>query len=99
MVNALTRRVTIQPGGRIEITSPELPAGSEAEVIVLLLKGAQGGPALPSGPQPAEQRREGRGSLRKYFGSVSSGNPDSADNDQIDADLAREYGRGLDEAQ
>jgi len=35
--------------------------------------------------------------FRRHFGSVNSGNPHSADNDQIDADLAEEYGRGLDE--
>ncbi len=30
--------------------------------------------------------------LRRHFGSVRSGNPRSADNEQIDADLAKEYG-------
>jgi hypothetical protein len=30
-----------------------------------------------------------------FFGSVDSGDPHSADNDRNDADLAREYGRGL----
>jgi hypothetical protein len=35
--------------------------------------------------------------LRRHFGAVNSGDPDSADNDRIDADLAREYGRGLGE--
>lgn len=31
----------------------------------------------------------------RWIGAVSSGNPRSADNEQIDADLAEEYGRGL----
>ena len=31
----------------------------------------------------------------KHAGAVNSGNPRSADNEQIDADLAAEYGRGL----
>lgn len=35
------------------------------------------------------------GSVEKFFGSFNSGNPDSANNDRIDADLAREHGRGL----
>jgi len=30
----IRRRVTIQPGGTIEIHDPELPAGAEAEVVV-----------------------------------------------------------------
>lgn len=36
MVSAIRERVTIQPGGRIEIPSSELPAGAQAEVIVVL---------------------------------------------------------------
>lgn len=31
------------------------------------------------------------GALRKHFGMVNSGDPRSADNDKIDADLARSY--------
>jgi len=33
--------------------------------------------------------------LMKFAGAVNSGNPRSADNEQIDADLAREYGKDL----
>lgn len=40
----------------------------------------------PEQEKAAEQR------FRRHFGSVNSGNPRSADNEQIDADLAREYG-------
>ncbi len=36
--------------------------------------------------QLAEER------FARHFGAVNSGNPRSADNEQIDADLAREYG-------
>jgi hypothetical protein len=39
-----------------------------------------------------EQRREAREKLLRYAGAVNSGNSHSADNEQIDADLAREYG-------
>jgi hypothetical protein len=35
MLNAIKRNVTVQPGGRIEVFVPELPAGAQAEVIVL----------------------------------------------------------------
>jgi hypothetical protein len=35
--------------------------------------------------------RNGRRSVRSFFGIWDSGNPRSADNDLIDADLAREY--------
>ncbi len=36
MVAAIRKTVTIQPGGTIEIRSPELPEGGTAEVIVLV---------------------------------------------------------------
>jgi hypothetical protein len=36
MVAAIKQQVTVQPGGVIEIRSPELTPGSSAEVIVLL---------------------------------------------------------------
>lgn len=38
MVQALKETVRIQPGGRIELISSELPEGAEAEVIVLVEK-------------------------------------------------------------
>lgn len=43
-----------------------------------------------------EERAAALAELMKYAGAVASGDPHSADNDKIDADLAREYGRGLD---
>lgn len=45
-------------------------------------------------PRPPDESK--RGSLRKLFGTFNSGNPKSADNEQIDADLAREYHLGAD---
>ena len=36
MVRALKHTVVVQPGGRVEITSDELKAGQQAEVIILL---------------------------------------------------------------
>jgi len=36
MVRAIKQTVTIQPGGRVVVTSDELPEGHRAEVIVLV---------------------------------------------------------------
>ena len=36
MVSAIRERVTVQAGGRIEIPSSDLPAGAQADVIVVL---------------------------------------------------------------
>ena len=38
-----------------------------------------------------DKRREGRGLVTRHFGAWDSGDPNSADNERIDADLAREY--------
>ena len=35
MTEAIRQRVTVQPGGRIEIIAPQLKAGSQAEVSIL----------------------------------------------------------------
>ncbi|MBW4580241.1 MAG: hypothetical protein KME42_11810 [Tildeniella nuda ZEHNDER 1965/U140] len=36
MLNGLRQKVIVQPGGLVEVRSPELPAGVTVEVIVLL---------------------------------------------------------------
>lgn len=46
-------------------------------------------------PRPqltVEEREAAEQRFRRHCGAVDSGNPRSADNEQIDADLAREYG-------
>lgn len=43
-------------------------------------------------PLTEEQRRVARAKPRRHAGAVNSGDPCSADNERIDADLAREYG-------
>ena len=48
MLYALRKRVTVLPGGRIEITAPELKPGTEAEVIILEGSGPSDGPSLRS---------------------------------------------------
>lgn len=40
---------------------------------------------------PLEKAEAARQRFRGHFGAVNSGNPRSADNEQIDADLGREY--------
>ena len=55
-----------------------LPAGDRAEVKRLLDKADA-------------PKREGKGDISKFFGIFSSGDPDSANNEKIDADLAEAY--------
>lgn len=51
--------------------------------------------AAPS--HPTDGSAAPRADVTRYFGMWDSGDPDSADNDRIDADLAREYGSSHDE--
>ena len=45
----------------------------------------------PCPPLAEEERQAARERLLRFAGAVNSGDPRSADNDRIDADLAREY--------
>lgn len=62
---------------------PDTPVG-KADLTVTVT------PCLADGSQTI--------SLRQYFGTVSSGSSQAADNDRIDADLARAYDDSHDEA-
>jgi hypothetical protein len=47
MVQAIRKRVQVQPGGVVEVHDPELPEGATAEVIVLLDTGQPATEPLP----------------------------------------------------
>ena len=54
MPKALHMRTTVQPGGKVEIVSPELEAGLTVDVVVLHESGRGGRPImdiLNSGPE------------------------------------------------
>lgn len=64
--------------------------GKTAETIVLeiVLKNA---PRTKNGDSKKAHKAEAR--FKRWIGAVNSKNPHSADNKQIDADLAKEYGK------
>lgn len=65
-------------------------SGRPAEAVVLEWLARQAPkprPKLTAEEQEAAEKR-----LERHFGTFHSGNPRSADNEQIDADLEREYG-------
>jgi hypothetical protein len=93
MGTAVRQTVTIQPGGRIEITSPDLPEGAEAEVVVKV--NATGGRPRWCLAQPKlteAECRAARTRFRKACNRIDLGRPTGLDNLKIDEDLAREYG-------
>jgi hypothetical protein len=63
---------------RVVLTLPPNTPVGEAELVIMVA--------------PKEERVATRGDVRRYFGAVRGGNAQSADNDLIDADLARAYG-------
>jgi hypothetical protein len=78
MVAAIRQTVTVQQGGVVQVSSPELTEGARAEVIVLV----------------EAQTQNPAGAWRRHAGAINSSDPSSADNDRIDADLAREASNG-----
>jgi len=65
----------------------------EGQVVRVLLPGP---PPRRLEPSP-EEKRSARAALMSLAGMVNSGDPDAANNERIDADLAREYGTTHDE--
>lgn len=67
--------------------------GSTTENVVLevVLKNFSKSNGNLSGQEKSDALKE----LMKFAGAVNGGNPRSADNEQIDADLAAEYGKDL----
>ncbi len=61
------------------------------EVIILPLDENADSPNILSD----EERLQALENLLKHAGAVQSDNPNGGDNEQIDADLAREYGKDL----
>jgi hypothetical protein len=77
-------------------TTTEVP--DDRQVIVHLPLEAPTGQAevVVTVGHPENSESPNRGNFRRCFGTINSGNPNAADNESIDADLAREYGGSLD---
>ncbi|MFO0849448.1 MAG: hypothetical protein U0871_12960 [Gemmataceae bacterium] len=80
MVRKLTIDLPEDVFARLEADAAAAGTSPEAVMVRLAVRRYTGRPEA-TGPDP----------LVKYFGSISTGDPNSADNERIDADLAREY--------
>jgi hypothetical protein len=78
MATTIRQRVTVKPGGLIEIRSPELREGESADVIVRV-------------ESAKTNAQKSLGGLERFAAMVNSGDKHSSDNTKIDEDLAREY--------
>ncbi len=84
-----TIEAEIDTNGIVTLLEPVTITRKTRAVVTLL----DAEPAKPELSEEEKQRREAK--FAGHFGAVKSGDSRSADNDKIDADLAREYGRGL----
>jgi len=64
---------------------------AEKFVLEIVLKNSP----KTNGSLSEQEKEQALEELMKFAGSVNSGNPRSGDNEQIDADLAKEYGKDL----
>ncbi len=64
---------------------------AEKFVLEIVLKNSP----KTNGGLSEQEKEKALEDLMKFAGSVDSGNPRSSDNEQIDADLDKEYGKDL----
>jgi hypothetical protein len=80
---AIRQVVTVQAAGVLEVRSPDLRPGDQAEVTVVVTPKSQDA-------SQSSSRRD----WRDLAGAINSSDPHGADNERIDADLANEYYHG-----
>jgi hypothetical protein len=79
MSAAIKQIVTVRAGGVVEVRSPELNEGDQAQVTVTVVSSAK----IQQDSAPIDD-------WRHYAGALSSADTHGGDNDRIDADLAAE---------
>jgi hypothetical protein len=80
---AIKQVVTVQAAGVLEVRSPDLHPGDQAEVTVVVTPKSNQTTQPPTG-----------GDWRDLAGAINSADPCGSDNERIDADLANEYQHG-----
>lgn len=78
---SIKQTVIVRAGGVIEMHSPDLHEGDEAQVTVVVTRQTRSA--------SSDSTKNG---WKRFAGAVNSGNPHAGDNESIDADLASEYG-------
>ena len=85
-----TIEAEIDVNGAVTLLEPlTLPRKSRA--LVTVLESGNGAREFVNEPVGEEAERLAEARFARWIGAVKSGNPNSADNEQIDADLARAY--------
>lgn len=87
-----TIEAEIDVNGNVTLLEP-ITLTRKSRAIVTVLENGNG----LRKPMSEEDARLAEERFARWIGAWDSGDPNSADNERIDADLAREYGAGLDE--
>lgn len=82
-----TIEAEVDVNGTVTLLEP-IKLNKKSRALVTLLESAE----VATKPLTEEEERRAEERFARWIGAVNSGNPNSADNEQIDADLAREYG-------
>lgn len=82
-----TIEAEVDVNGTVTLLEP-IKLEKKSRAIVTLLESE----TVAKTPVGEEEKRVAEGQFARWIGAVNSGNPHSAENEQIDADLAREYG-------
>jgi hypothetical protein len=80
MSAAIKQIVTVRAGGVVEVRSPELREGDQAQVTVVVVE-----------PADTHGVAAGAGGWRRYAGAINSTDATAGDNQRIDTDLALEH--------
>ena len=84
-----TLEAEVDVNGTVTLLEPLMLTTKSRAIVTLLENGYEAKP-LPT----EEDVRAAEARFARWIGAVNSGNPRSADNEQIDADLARDYANG-----
>lgn len=87
-----TIEAEIDVNGTVTLLEP-ITLTRKSRAIVTVLENGNGAKKQMT----EEETRLAEELFARWIGAWDSGDPNSADNERIDADLAREYGAGLDE--
>ena len=80
MPSTFKQTVTVRSGGVVEVRSPELHEGDEAEVTVVVNNSS-------NGKTPSSQP----GGWRRFAGAVKSSDLRAGDNERVDTGLAQDF--------
>ncbi len=91
----MSKTLTFEISDEMFAVFEQMAAKSGASPESLALRWMARRPSTSPAPLSDEDRRAAREQLLRHAGAVTSGNPRSADNEQIDVDLARLYAADL----